>query len=57
LAVFELNTTGDLYELPAGMAQMAIGYQFRDIVQFDNANPLSKLRQNYNSSLADSAAG
>lgn len=55
LAVFELNTTGDLYELPAGMAQMAVGYQFRDVIQFDNANPLSKIRQNYNSSLADSA--
>lgn len=53
LAVFELNTTGDLYELPAGMMQMAIGYQFRDVVEFDNANPLSKIRQNYNSSIAD----
>jgi iron complex outermembrane recepter protein len=54
LAVFEFNTTGDLYELPAGMAQMAIGYQFRDNIVFDNANPLSKIRQNYNSSIADS---
>jgi outer membrane receptor protein involved in Fe transport len=54
LTVFELNTTGDLIELPAGMSQMAVGYQMRDIADSDNAHPLSKIRQNYNASIRDS---
>jgi len=54
LTVFELNTTGDLFEMPAGMSQMAVGYQMRDIADSDNAHPLSELRQNYNASIRDS---
>jgi iron complex outermembrane receptor protein len=54
LTVFELNTTGDLFELPAGMSQMAVGYQMRDVAQISNAHPLSEIRQNYNASIADS---
>lgn len=54
LTVFELNTTGDLFEMPAGMSQMAVGYQMRDIADSDNAHPLSKIRQNYNASIRDS---
>lgn len=53
LTVFEVNTTGDLYELPAGMAQMAIGYQMRDIDEWNYANPLSEAGINYNSSIID----
>jgi len=53
LTVFEINTTGDLYMLPAGMAQMAVGYQMRDIKEWNNANPLSKARENYNASIID----
>jgi outer membrane receptor protein involved in Fe transport len=54
LTVFELNATGDLIELPAGMAQMAVGYQMRDQAEEDYAHPLSKIGQNYNASIADS---
>lgn len=54
LTVFELNATGDLIELPAGMAQMAVGYQMRDQAESDFAHPLSEIRQNYNASIADS---
>lgn len=54
LTVFELNATGDLYQLPAGMAQMAVGYQMRDQNEWNNAHPLSKIGQNYNASIADS---
>ena len=54
LTVFELNTTGDLFEMPAGMSQMAVGYQMRDIADSDNAHPLSEIRQNYNASIRDS---
>lgn len=53
LTVFEINATGDLYELPAGMARMAVGYQMRDIAEWNYANPLSKIRQDYNSSIID----
>jgi len=54
LTVFEINATGDLFELPAGMARMAVGYQMRDIAEWDYANPLAKIRQDYNSSIIDS---
>lgn len=54
LTVFELNATGDLIELPAGMSQMAVGYQMRDQAEEDFAHPLSKIGQNYNASIADS---
>lgn len=54
LTVFELNATGDLFELPAGMSQMAVGYQMRDLAESDFAHPLSKIRQNYNASIRDS---
>ena len=53
LTVFEVNATGDLYELPAGMARMAVGYQMRDIDEWNYANPLSEIRQDYNSSIID----
>lgn len=54
LTVFELNATGDLIQLPAGMSQMAVGYQMRDQAESDFAHPLSEIRQNYNASIADS---
>lgn len=54
LTVFELNTTGDLIELPAGMSRMAVGYQMRDLAESDFAHPLSEIRENYNASIADS---
>lgn len=54
LTVFELNATGDLIELPAGMSQIAVGYQMRDQQEVDNAHPLSKIGENYNASIADS---
>lgn len=53
LTVFEVNATGDLYNLPAGMARMAVGYQMRDIKEWNNANPLAKARRDYNSSIID----
>mgnify|MGYP006398486633 FL=1 len=53
LTVFEVNATGDLYELPAGMAQMAVGYQMRDIQEWNYANPLSAAGIDYNSSIID----
>lgn len=54
LTVFELNATGDLYQLPAGMSQMAVGYQMRSQNEWNYAHPLSKIGQNYNASIADS---
>src|SRR5690606_9929572 len=51
LTVFELNATGDLIELPAGMSQIAVGYQMRDQQEVDNAHPLSKIGENYNASI------
>lgn len=53
LTVFEVNTTGDLYQLPFGMAQMAVGYQMRDIDEWNYANPLSAAGLDYNTSIID----
>lgn len=53
LSVFELNATGDLFQMPAGMSRMAIGYQMRDVNQWDYANPLSASGEDYNISVVD----
>ncbi|MGM0631547.1 MAG: TonB-dependent receptor domain-containing protein [Pseudomonadota bacterium] len=53
LSMFEANATGDLYQLPAGAARMALGYQMRDINEWDYANPLSKTGLDYNTSITD----
>lgn len=54
LTVFELNATGDVFQMPAGMARMAVGYQMRDIEEWNFANPLSKSGEDYNTSVIDS---
>ena len=53
LTMFELNATGDLYQLPYGAARMAMGYQMRDVDEWNYANPLSASGRDYNTSLAD----
>lgn len=53
LQIFELNATGEIYELPAGPLSMAVGYQMRDIDETDYANPLSASGDDYNTSVID----
>lgn len=47
LEVFETLATGELFDLPAGPVQMAFGYQWRDLVNKDFANPWTVLGENY----------
>ena len=54
LTVFEMNATGDVFQMPAGMARMAVGYQMRDVEEWNYANPLSKSGEDYNTSVIDS---
>ncbi|MDO9319223.1 MAG: TonB-dependent receptor [Gammaproteobacteria bacterium] len=48
LDIAEVTITGELFDLPAGTVQMATGYQWRDTVVQDFANPLSANKMNYN---------
>ncbi|MGM0631747.1 MAG: TonB-dependent receptor domain-containing protein [Pseudomonadota bacterium] len=53
LQIFELNATGEAFQLPAGPLLMATGYQMRNIDEVDYANPLSASGDDYNTSVID----
>jgi iron complex outermembrane receptor protein len=48
LDIFETLLTGELFELPAGTVQTAIGYQWRDVVESNFANPVDAAGVDYN---------
>jgi iron complex outermembrane receptor protein len=48
LDIAEFTITGELFDLPAGAVAMATGYQWRDTVNDEFANPLSNVGLNYN---------
>lgn len=48
LEIFETVATGELFDLPAGTVQTAIGYQWRDVVETGYANPVDAAGIDYN---------
>jgi iron complex outermembrane recepter protein len=48
LDIAEVTITGELFDLPAGAVSMATGFQWRDSIVQDFANPLSAVGNNYN---------
>ncbi len=48
LRIFETMLTGDLFEVPAGTVRTAFGYQWRDVVENDFANPFDAGGFDYN---------
>ncbi|MDX1491867.1 MAG: TonB-dependent receptor [Pseudohongiellaceae bacterium] len=48
LEIFETLVTGELFELPAGTVQTAIGYQWRDVTESEFANPVDAAGIDYN---------
>ena len=51
LDIFEIAVTGELFDVPAGVVQLAAGYQWRDVEEEDFANPLSAIGHNYNAAV------
>lgn len=47
LDVFETVVTGEVFDLPAGPVQVAFGYQWRDLVNKDFADPYDQLGEDY----------
>lgn len=47
LDVFESLITGEVFDLPAGAVQMAIGYQWRDLTMMDFVDPYDQLGEDY----------
>jgi len=47
LDVFETVVTGEVFDLPAGAVQMAVGYQWRDLIQMTMVDPFDALGENY----------
>jgi len=47
LDVFETLVTGELFDLPAGAVQVALGYQWRDLAQKDFVDPYDQLGEDY----------
>ncbi len=47
LDVFETLITGELFDVPAGAVQMAVGYQWRDLVQMAFVDRWDNLGENY----------
>ena len=48
LDIFETVATGEVFNLPAGAVQTAIGYQWRDLAENDFANPFDVAGLDYN---------
>lgn len=55
LEIFETVLTGELLQLPAGAASMAVGFQMRDTRARTFPNIYSTLEVDYNSSVTDAA--
>ena len=47
LDIFETLATGELFDVPAGAVQLAAGFQWRDLLNSDIANPWTILGENY----------
>jgi iron complex outermembrane receptor protein len=47
LDIFETLATGEVFDLPAGAVQMAVGYQWRDAMNIDFADQWTVLGENY----------
>src|SRR5690606_22658348 len=47
LDVFETVVTGEVIDLPAGPVQVALGYQWRDLVNQDFVDPYDQLGEDY----------
>ncbi len=47
LDIFETLATGELFDVPAGAVQMAVGFQWRDLLNRDFADPWTVLGENY----------
>lgn len=54
LDIFEVTASGEVFDMPYGPAMMATGYQHRRSEQGIYHSPLSLMRQDYNTSIADS---
>lgn len=53
LDIFEATISGALFQLPAGMLQMATGFQMRDRSEFLGNNPLELISADYNVNIVD----
>lgn len=53
LDIFETTIAGELFELPAGVLQMATGFQMRDKTEGIFHNPLELAQQDYNVNIVD----
>ncbi len=53
LDIFETTIAGELFDLPAGVLQMATGFQMRDKIEGIYHNPLELAQQDYNVNIVD----